>query len=72
MHFGTYRSAALRGGGFALPKPVLLILVVEAEPVTQQVVNEALSGAGFDAEITSSGKEAVTLIRGIRADTMRS
>lgn len=47
-----------------MPKPVLLILVVEAEPVIQEVVNEALTGAGFDAEITSSGEEAVTLIRG--------
>jgi CheY-like chemotaxis protein len=64
VHFGTYPSAALRGGGLAVPKPVLLILVVEAEPVIQEVVNEALTGAGFDAEITSSGEEAVTLIQG--------
>ncbi|SFJ73045.1 response regulator [Bradyrhizobium sp. Gha] len=47
-----------------MPKPVLLILVVEAEPVIQEVVSEAFTGAGFDAQITAPGEEAVTLLQG--------
>lgn len=63
MHFYTYLLPHRRGGGFAVQNPILLILVIEVEPVIQEMVNEALTGAGFATEIISSGEEAITLIQ---------
>ena len=41
-----------------------LILVIEDEYPLQGVVEEALSDAGFDADILSSGEEGLTLFKG--------
>jgi DNA-binding response OmpR family regulator len=44
----------------------LLILVVEDDLSIQGFVEEALSDAGFEPSIASSGEEAVTLLQGGR------
>ena len=41
-----------------------LILVIEDEYALQGVVEDALTEAGFDTEILSSGEEALTLFKG--------
>ena len=41
-----------------------VILIVEDEPLIQSLVEEALSDGGFQPAITSSGEEAVTLLKG--------
>ncbi len=40
------------------------ILVVEDDPLIQSIVEEALSDGGFQPEITGSGEEAITLLKG--------
>lgn len=42
----------------------LVILVVEDDPSIQEVVEEALSEAGFEPAIVASGEEAITLLKG--------
>ena len=41
-----------------------VILVVEDEPLIQSFVEEALGDGGFEPDVTSSGEEAVTLLKG--------
>jgi CheY-like chemotaxis protein len=41
-----------------------VILVVEDEPLIQSLVDEALADGGFEPAVTSSGEEAVTLLKG--------
>jgi CheY-like chemotaxis protein len=41
-----------------------VILVVEDEPLIQILVEEALGDGGFTLAVTSSGEEAVTLLKG--------
>jgi CheY-like chemotaxis protein len=41
-----------------------VILLVEDDPLLQNLVEEALSDGGFEAAIAASGEEAVTLLRG--------
>lgn len=42
---------------------VPVILVVEDEPLLQQVVKDTLDAGGFETAIVASGDEAVTLLR---------
>jgi DNA-binding response OmpR family regulator len=46
----------------------LAILVVEDDQSIQSIVEEALSDGGFEAEIASSGEEALTVLRGKGSD----
>ena len=39
-----------------------VILVVEDDPIIQNLINDALGDGGFDVDIASSGEEAVTLL----------
>ena len=43
-----------------------IILVVEDDFLIQSLVDEALGAGGFEAAITASGEEAVTLLKGHR------
>ena len=43
-----------------------IILVIEDDEPIQTVVEEALSDAGFEPAIASSGEEAVTLLKGMK------
>jgi len=40
------------------------VLVVEDDPLIQQLVEEALNEGGFEAAIVASGEEALTLLNG--------
>jgi CheY-like chemotaxis protein len=51
--------------GAILPD-LLVIMVVEDDQLIQTLAEEALSGGGFEAAISTSGEEAVTLLRGNR------
>lgn len=42
----------------------LAILIVEDEPLIQAIVEDALVEGGFEAEVTATGEEAVTLLQG--------
>ncbi|MEN3285704.1 MAG: hypothetical protein V7634_4 [Bradyrhizobium sp.] len=42
---------------------VLFVLIVEDEPVIQDMVGEALSDGGFGTEMAASGDAAVTLLQ---------
>jgi CheY-like chemotaxis protein len=44
-----------------------IVLVVEDDQEVQRIVEDALGEGGFESAITSSGEEAVTLLRGNRA-----
>jgi len=46
---------------------LLIILVVEDDPLIRPMVEDALSEGGFQAEATSSGEQAITLLQGDRA-----
>jgi DNA-binding response OmpR family regulator len=41
-------------------------MVVEDDPLIQSLLEDALSDGGFEPAISTSGEEAVTLIRGNR------
>jgi CheY-like chemotaxis protein len=43
---------------------VPVILVVEDDQLIQSLVEETLSDGGFDTAVTTSGEEAVTLLKG--------
>ncbi len=45
---------------------LLVIMVVEDDQLIQNLVEEALSGGGFEPSIAASGEEAVTLLKGNR------
>jgi CheY-like chemotaxis protein len=51
--------------GAILPD-LLVIMVVEDDQLIQTLAEEALSGGGFEAAISASGEEAVTLLKGNR------
>ena len=44
-----------------------MIMVVEDDQVIQALVEESLTGAGFESAIAASGEEAVALLRGNRS-----
>jgi CheY-like chemotaxis protein len=46
----------------------VVILVVDDDQAIQDVVMDALSEGGFEAAITQSGEEAVTLLQGASAN----
>jgi CheY-like chemotaxis protein len=58
----TCRNGA--AGGLGVDNPVLLILIVEDDFLTQELVNGALAEGGFQTEITASGEDAITLLQG--------
>jgi DNA-binding response OmpR family regulator len=41
-----------------------IILVVEDEPIVQNLIEEALTDGGFESAIVASGEEAMTLLQG--------
>lgn len=45
-------------------EPVLLILIVEDDFLVQELVDGALTDGGFQTEITTSGEEAISLLKG--------
>jgi CheY-like chemotaxis protein len=45
---------------------LLVIMVVEDNQIIQNLVEEALTGGGFEVAIAASGEEAVTLLKGNR------
>jgi DNA-binding response OmpR family regulator len=45
---------------------LLVILIVEDDQQIQNVVEEALTDAGFEPAIVASGEEAVTLLKGAK------
>jgi CheY-like chemotaxis protein len=45
---------------------LLVILVVEDDPVIQALIEESLRDAGYEPSIVASGEEAVTLLQGNR------
>jgi CheY-like chemotaxis protein len=45
---------------------LLVIMVVEDDQLIQSLIEDALSAGGFEPAISTSGEEAVTLIRGNR------
>ena len=47
-----------------MAEDLLVILVVEDDPLIQILVEEALSDGGFEPAIATSGEEAVTLLKG--------
>ena len=51
-------------GDWALNQTVPVILVVEDDDLLQTIVEEALSGGGFETAIAPSGEEAVALLNG--------
>jgi DNA-binding response OmpR family regulator len=46
---------------------LLVIMVVEDDPMIQGMVEEALTDGGFEPAIAGSGEEAVTLLKGNRS-----
>jgi DNA-binding response OmpR family regulator len=47
-----------------MAEDLLVILIVEDDPLIQILVEEHLSDAGFELAIATSGEEAVTLLKG--------
>lgn len=45
---------------------LLVVLVVEDDPLIRILIEEALSDGGYEPAIVASGEEAVTLLRGNR------
>jgi CheY-like chemotaxis protein len=43
---------------------VIVILVVEDDPLVQSLIEETLGDGGFEPAITTSGEEAVALLKG--------
>jgi CheY-like chemotaxis protein len=58
MYFG-WAVGELGNGG-----ELLVILVVEDDPLIQVLVEEQLTDGGFELAIATSGEEAVTLLKG--------
>jgi CheY-like chemotaxis protein len=52
-------------GDFDLPD-LLVVLVVEDDPLIQALIDEALCDGGYEPAIVASGEEAVTLLQGNR------
>jgi CheY-like chemotaxis protein len=49
-------------------KELLVILVVEDDQLIQDMVEEALTEGGYELAIATSGEEAVTLLKGNKAN----
>ncbi len=45
---------------------LLVVLVVEDDPLIQALIDQALSDGGYEPAIVASGEEAVTLLQGNR------
>jgi CheY-like chemotaxis protein len=54
-----------------LNQNVPIVLVIEDDDALQTMVEEVLVDGGFEVAIAPSGEEAVTLLRGKRANTVR-
>jgi CheY-like chemotaxis protein len=53
-----------RSGSWEVAEDLLVILVVEDDPLIQILVEEQLTDGGFELAIATSGEEAVTLLKG--------
>jgi CheY-like chemotaxis protein len=53
-----------QSGSWEMAEDLLVILVVEDDPLIQAVVEEQLTDGGFELAIATSGEEAVTLLKG--------
>jgi len=51
-------------GELEMAEELLVILVVEDDPLIQVLVEEQLTDGGFELAIATSGEEAVTLLKG--------
>jgi CheY-like chemotaxis protein len=51
-------------GELEVAEDLLVILIVEDDPLIQTLVEEQLTDGGFELAITTSGEEAVTLLKG--------
>ena len=49
-----------------------IILIVEDDQLIQSLVEDTLRDGGFESAIAASGEEAVTLLKGHKANTVRS
>jgi CheY-like chemotaxis protein len=58
---GTYMRSV---GEVCVQAELLVILVVEDEALLQDMVQEALVEGGFEAEMASSGEQAITILEG--------
>ena len=54
-------------GGWEVAEDLLMILVVEDDPLIQTLVEEQLTDGGFELAIATSGEEAVTLLKSANA-----
>ena len=52
--------------GESILPDLLMIMVVEDDPIIQALVDEALCDGGYEPAVAASGEEAVTLLRGNR------
>jgi CheY-like chemotaxis protein len=53
-----------QSGSWEVAEDLLVILVVEDDPLIQTLVEEQLTDGGFELAIATSGEEAVTLLKG--------
>jgi CheY-like chemotaxis protein len=51
-------------GESSIVPDVIVILVVEDDPLVQSLIEETLGDGGFEPAITTSGEEAVALLKG--------
>jgi len=51
-------------GSWEVAEDLLVILIVEDDPLIQILVEEQLNDGGFELAIAASGEEAVTLLKG--------
>lgn len=52
--------------GDSILPDLLVVLVVEDDPLIQTLIDQALCDGGYEPAIVASGEEAVTLLRGNR------
>jgi CheY-like chemotaxis protein len=52
--------------GDSILSDLLVVLVVEDDPLIQTLIDEALCDGGYEPAIVASGEEAVTLLQGNR------
>ena len=56
----------LAAGGIFNLQDLLVVLVVEDDPLIQALIDQALCDGGYEPAIVASGEEAVTLLEGNR------
>jgi CheY-like chemotaxis protein len=52
--------------GIDILPDLLVVMVVEDDPIIQTLIDEALCDGGYEPAVAASGEEAVTLLRGNR------